>query len=281
MSGLTYALFAVLSSALLRITLKHCALSSDRAWATLILYHLGAAAVLLPFMGIPTLSTLSPHQIVLLLASGALFAMAALLDIYAMKHIDASAGEVFHTLTFIVSVAAGLFMFHEECSGPKVIGALIIVAGILYEARRALLNTTHGFVYKLGSAALIAASMIITKYLTESTPSETIILSGFVIPGLAYVAVGRRDLVEIPATIRKSNGLILAVPVFGAMSYAFGIKALAVGEMSTTYMIFQTTISAVFLLEVLLHGWNREVYLHRAVSAGLCMCGALIALVSW
>jgi drug/metabolite transporter (DMT)-like permease len=281
MGGLTYALVAVFSSALLRITLKHCAVSSDRAWATLILYHLGAAAVLLPFLGIPILSTLSPHQIVLLLASGALFAMAALLDIYAMKHIDASAGEVFHTLTFIVSVVAGLFMFHEECSGPKVVGALIIVAGILYEARRALLKATHGFVYKLGSAALIATSMVITKYLTESTPSETIILSGFIIPGLAYVVVGRRDLVEIPATIRKSNGLILAVPVFDAMSYAFGIKALAVGEMSTTYMIFQTTISAVFLLEVLLHGWNREVYLHRAVSAGLCMCGALIAIVSW
>ena len=70
------------------------------------------------------------------------------------------------------------------------------------------------------------------------------------------------------------------MPIFDAMSYAFGINALSLGEMSTTYMIFQTTISAVFLLEVLLHGWNKEIYFHRAVSAGLCMCGALIALIS-
>ena len=64
------------------------------------------------------------------------------------------------------------------------------------------------------------------------------------------------------------------------MSYAFGIKALAIGELSTTYMIFQTTMSVVCLLEVVLHGWNREVYLLRAASAGLCMCGALIAICS-
>jgi drug/metabolite transporter (DMT)-like permease len=280
MSGLTFALLAVLSTALLRITLKHCAVSSDRAWATLILYHVGGVVVLIPFLGIPSLSGLSSSQILLLLVSGALFALAALLDIYAMKHIDASAGEVFHTLTFIVSVVAGLLMFHEECSLPKIFGAVIIVAGILYEARRAVLKATHGFMYKLGSAMLIAASMVITKFLTDTTPSEIIILSGFVIPGVVYLLLGWRDLGEIPATIRKSKGLILTVPIFDAMSYAFGVNALALGEMSTTYMIFQTTISAVFLLEVLLHGWNKEIYFHRAVSAGLCMCGALIALIS-
>lgn len=279
MSGLTYALLTVLSTALLRITLKHCAVSSDRAWATLILYHVGGTVVLLPFLGIPTLSSLSSHQSILLVSSGLLFALAALLDIYAMKHIDASAGEVFHTLTFIVSVAAGLLMFHESCSLLKVVGALVIVAGILYEARQALRSATHGFVYKLGSAALIAASMVMTKHLTESTPSEIIILSGFVVPGIVYIVLGWRDIGEIPATIQKSSGLILAVPVFDAMSYGFAIQALAMGEMSTTYMIFQTTISAVFLLEVVIHGWKREVYLHRAVSAALCMCGAVIAIL--
>ncbi len=86
---------------------------------------------LLPFLGIPSLSAISSYQILLLLASGVLFALDALLDIYAMKHIDASAGEIFHTLTFIVSVAADLLMFHEECSMPKALGALGIVAGIV------------------------------------------------------------------------------------------------------------------------------------------------------
>lgn len=87
--------------------------------------------VLLPFLGIPSLSVLSSYQILLLLASGVLLTLAALLEIYVMRRIDASAGEIFHTLTFIVSVVAGLLMFHEECSIPKALGALGIVAGIV------------------------------------------------------------------------------------------------------------------------------------------------------
>jgi drug/metabolite transporter (DMT)-like permease len=281
MEGLLYALLSVIATALLRLTLKHCAVNSTSAWGTLILYHIGGALVLLPFLGLPDLSILSQEQIILLIATGALFSLAALLDIWAMKHIDASAGEIFHTLTFIVSVAAGLLMFHEACSLSKVTGTCIIAAGILYEARRALTKASHGFWLKLASAALIATAMIITKQLTTNTPSEFIILfSGFVVPGFIYTIIGWRDLREVPSVIRDSHGVILIVPVLDATSYAFGIKALAAGEMSTTYIIFQTTISAVFIFEVMLHGWRKEVYLHRAVSAGLCMCGALVAILS-
>lgn len=277
MDGLLFALLSVISTALLRVTLKYCVVASESAWPTLILYHIGGTLVVLPFLGIPDLSQLSTEQIALLLATGVLFSLAAFLDILAMKQIDASAGEIFHTLTFIVSVAAGLLMFHEQCSTLKLLGAAIIALGIAYEARRGVINATHGFLYKLGSAALIATAMVITKYLTATTPSEIIILSGCFIPGIIYTVIGWRDIKDIPSTVTKSNGLILSVPILDAASYAFGIKALAMGEMSTTYIVFQMTISAVFALEVFLNGWNKEVYLHRAISAGLCLCGALIA----
>ena len=197
--------------------------------------------VLLPILGASSLSALSSYQILLLLASGVLLTLAALLEIYVMRRIDASAGEIFPTLTFIVSGAAGLLMFHEECSMPKALGALVIEAGIVFEARRTVLKATHGFICTLGSAALIAASMVGTKCLTDATPSEIIILSGFAVPGIVYLILGWRDVAEIPGTIRKSKGLILTVPVFDAISSALGIKALAIGELSTTSMIFQTT----------------------------------------
>ena len=54
-----------------------------------------------------------------------------------------------------------------------------------------MLKATHGFISKLGSAALIAAAMLVTKCLTDTTPSEIIILSGFAIPGIVYlISVG-------------------------------------------------------------------------------------------
>jgi drug/metabolite transporter (DMT)-like permease len=280
MESLVYAVLSVLSTALLRLTLKHCAVRSTNAWGTLTVYHIGATLVLIPFLGIPSISTLTQTQILLLLATGALFSVASFLDIVAMKHIDASAGEIFHTLTFIVSVGAGLVMFHEACTLSKILGTLIIAAGIIYEARAAFAKASHGFWLKCGSAALIATAMVITKHLTSNTPSEIIILSGFILPGIVYSIFGWRSLSEIPAAVRDSGGVLLAVPILDALSYTFGIRALAGGEMSTTYIIFQTTISAVFLLEVVLHGWKRDVYLHRAISAGLCMCGALVAIVS-
>jgi drug/metabolite transporter (DMT)-like permease len=279
MEGSLYALLSVLSTALLRVTLKHCAVNTTSALTTLTLYHIGGFLVLLPFLGVPTLAALSQDQIALLCATGVLITLAGFLDIIAMKHIDASAGEVFHTLTFIVSVAAGFLMFHEACSISKVAGTTLIAGGIMYEARRGMLQASHALWLKLGSAALIASAMIITKHLTAHTPAEAIILSGFIIPGMLYAAFGFKDLRDMPSVVRSSQGVILIVPILDAMSYTFGIKALAAGEMSTTYILFQTTITAVFVLEVLLNGWRREAHLHRAVSASLCMCGALIAVI--
>ena len=280
MEGLLFALATVISTALLRISFKYCATNGKSPWTTLILYHIGGALVLLPFLGVPSLAQLSQQQLLLLLTTGVLFALAAFLDILAMKHIDASSGEIFHTLTFIISVAAGFLMFHESCSLSKVIGTLIIAVGILYEARQSIFTTSHAFFYKMGSAALIATSMVITKQLTATTPSEVIILSGFIVPGALYMLIGWRTILEIPGVVRSSNGILLAVPILDALSYTFAIKALTIGEMSTTYMIFQTTISAVFVIEVILNGWQRETYLRRAVSAGLCMFGAILALVA-
>jgi drug/metabolite transporter (DMT)-like permease len=279
MNSLIFALLSVLATALLRITLKHCAVSTTSPWTTLALYNIGGVLVLLPFLGLPSISEISGQQILLLVATGVFFSLGGFLDILAMKHIDASSGEVFHTLTFIVSVAAGFLMFHEACSLCKIAGILVIAAGIAYEARKAMADPSRAFGLKLASAALIASAMVITKYLTTTTSPEVIIYAGFLLPGLMYIALGAKDLPEISSVISSSNGRILLVPVLGAASYTFGVKALAAGEMSTTYIIFQSTISAVFALELLLHGWKRDASLHRAVSASLCMCGALIAIL--
>ena len=280
MTSLLFALISVIGTALVRITLKHCLVVSDKAWPTLIVYHIGGALILLPFLGLPNLAALSWHQSSLLLISGLLFAVAGILDIQAMKRIDASSGEIFHTLTFILSVAAGFILFKEACSLQKMLGTALIAGGILYEARKTHLQAGYGFVFKLGAALFTALAVIVTKELTADTPSEIIILSGFIVPGVVYLVAGARDLGEILPSITISKGRLLPIPVFEAIAYSFAIKALALGEISTTYMVFQTTITAVLCLEVLANGWKREVYLERAISGGLCMMGALVALIA-
>lgn len=277
---LHYALLSVLTTAVHRITLKHCAVTSPRPWPALIVYDLLPVALLLPFFGMPALTELSGQQVCLLLLTGALFAGAGLLDILAMKSIDASTGEIFHTLTFIISVTAGFLLFGESCSVQKLLGTGLIALGIIFEARHTRGMTRHGGLYKMLSALLIAAAMIITKQLTETTPTAVIVLSGFLLPGLVYLACGVRDLHEILPSIRKSKGLLLLVPVFSALSYTFGIKALTGSEISTTYMVFQTSLVTVLLLEVVTGGWNRTVHLKRTIAGGLCLLGAICALAA-
>jgi hypothetical protein len=109
--GSLYALLSVVATALLRLTLKHCATTSSSAWATLTLYHLGGFLVLLPFLGAPDLSVLSQTQIGLLLVTGALFSVAGVLDIIAMRQLDASAGEIFSVGGLLFFSVGGYFFF--------------------------------------------------------------------------------------------------------------------------------------------------------------------------
>lgn len=274
-----YALISVFCTAILRITLKHCLVQNDRAWSPLIIFSIGGTLILLPFCEISAAVTLNAKQISLLLASGALFSVAGLLDVKAMKEIDASSGEIFHTLSFIISLAAGFLIFGEACSLQKALGTMVIIAGILFEARSAKVMANYGMAYKLGSALFTAAAIIITKHLTHDTPPTIIVLSGFLVPGVIYLLIGWRDLPAIVPTITASKGLIIAVPVLEVAAYSAAVIAFATGEFSTAYIVFQTTITAVLLIEIALYGWQHRIHLNRTISAGLCAMGAVVAIV--
>lgn len=279
MITIVYALLSVICTAILRITLKHCLVKNDRAWAPLIIFSICGSLILLPFCELSDLLKLSTSQILLLAISGALFSIAGLLDVKAMKEIDASSGEIFHTLSFIISVAAGFVIFGEACSLQKAIGTLVIIGGILFEARSARITANYGMVYKLSSALFTAAAIILTKHLTTNTPATIVVLSGFLVPGLIYMMIGWRDIAAIMPTIAASKGLIMAVPVLEVAAYSTAVTAFAAGEFSSAYIVFQTTITAVLLLKIVLYGWQPRVHLNRTVSAGLCALGAVVAIV--
>lgn len=205
--------------------------------------------------------------------------MAGLLDVKAMKEIDASSGEIFHTLSFIVSMVAGFIIFFETCSLQKALSTVVIIAGILFEARSAKLTANYGVAYKLASALFTAAAIIVTKHLTSTTPPTMIVLSGFLVPAVIYLLIGWREIPAILPTITASRGSIVAVPVFEVAGYAAAVAAFAIGEFSTAYIVFQTTITAVLVLEIALYGWQHRIYLNRTISAGLCALGAVVAIV--
>jgi drug/metabolite transporter (DMT)-like permease len=274
-----YALLSVFCTASLRITLKHCLVKNDRAWAPLIIFSIGGSVILLPFCKISDALALNSKQVFLLVTSGALFSIAGLLDVKAMKKIDASSGEIFHTLSFIISMAAGFIIFGEACSIQKTLGTIVITLGILFEARSAKLAANYGMIYKLGSALFTAGAVIMTKHLTNNTPPSIIILAGFLIPGIIYLLIGWREIPAIIPTITASKGLVVAVPVLEVAAYAAAVTAFAIGEFSTAYIVFQTTITAVLVLEIALYGWQHRVHLNRTVSAGLCALGAVVAIV--
>jgi drug/metabolite transporter (DMT)-like permease len=279
MFAVLYALLSVLCTAVLRITFKHCLVRNTLAWAPLIIFNLGGTLLLLPFCLFTEVAALHSDQIALLLVSGALFSLAGLLDVKAMKEIDASSGEIFHTLSFIISMAAGFVIFGEVCSFQKAIGTIVLVAGILFEARSARLTATYGVVYKLASAMFTAAAIIVTKQLTDTTPSSVIVISAFIIPAVVYLLIGWREIPAIVPTIRRSRGLIIAVPVFEVAGYAAAVAAFASSEFSTAYIVFQTTITTVLVLEVALYGWQHRIHFNRTISASLCAIGAVVAIV--
>ncbi|MNI71557.1 EamA-like transporter family protein [compost metagenome] len=54
-----------------------------------------------------------------------------LLSSYALTHLEASKMSVFSNLSTLVSIAGGAWILHEPVSGYHIIGALLIIAGVL------------------------------------------------------------------------------------------------------------------------------------------------------
>lgn len=276
MAAYTFALTAVVCTALREVILRFAMRNGQDEWPILILYHAIAPVLLCVIGGVPSTAGADPTALLLLVVSSASWVLHSVCDLRAHSLLDAAVGSVLSTLNFVLIVLGGVFFFGERLSVVALLGAGLIVASAVRATRfPTSVGFSRGVRFKITSISVIAANMLLTKHLTGQLDSMLIAITAFVIPGVLYLALKPRQVLAIPAAVRQSRGMILLLPIVSALNYFSLVKALELGGVSITYSILQTSVVFVFIFGALLLG-ERENMMRRGVSCALCAVGAFV-----
>ncbi|MCB0345808.1 MAG: EamA family transporter [Bdellovibrionales bacterium] len=276
MSAYTFAIAAVILTAMRQVILRAALRDGQDEWPILILYHIGAPILLISINGVPVVESASLTTIVLLVFSCAAWVLYSVCDLKSHAYLDVAAGAILSTLNFVLIVVGGVIIFDEHITVPGALGAALIVASALRATRAPTnFNFSAGVRYKLVGITVLAANMLFTKYLTTQIDSMFVAIMGFYIPAVLYVLLKPEKIREIPSAVRGSRGLVLLLPFVSAMNYYSLVRALELGNVSTTYSILQTSVVFVFLFGATMLG-ERDNLMRRGVSCALCAVGAFI-----
>lgn len=270
-----FAILAVISGALDAIIFKHAVNRGACEWGTLILYHIIAVLLLIPFVTIPSLSELSLFELICLASACTLWVIGDLYGIAAYRFMEASACKVYGTIKIVIITTAGIFFFGESLPPLALVGVGLIIVSIFYQYNVQSKHSLRGSLYMLISAVFIAGALIVDKYLTTIIDEQIIVFYGFLIPMCMYILFGIRHVPKIVPILKQTNYLFLLAPITGCFSHYCLIRALSIGDLSVTYTIQETGIIFVFLFETILLKTQKNFEV-RAKSCLTCAIGAIL-----
>lgn len=275
MSPLQLAFIAVIAASLDGIVWKYTIDRKGCPWATLIIFHIIAVFLITPFVSMSDLTDISWQGGLILFLSCITWVVGDLYSVKAYEYLDAAVCEVYGTLKLVLVATAGILLFSEKITVVTLIGMGLIIASVAYQLDLKKLKWNKGMAFKAVSIIFHSVALITDKFLTNLMAEETIVFYGFLVPAIIYSGAGYKYLGNIKSSIVKSNYVFLISPFLGVTAYYFLIQALALGDLSVTYMIQETAIIFIFILEVVLLKANED-FVRKAMSCVFCALGAVL-----
>lgn len=275
MSSIVLAFLSVIALSLESIVWKYSIDKGSCPIATLVLYHILAVFLLLPFTGIPI-----PHDInisvwVLLFLSCAVWVIGDYFSVKAYEYLDASVCSIYGMMTLVLVTTAGIFIFGESLSVISVVGIIMIIIAVVFQLNFKNLIWNQGSVYKLTAIFFHTLALIIDAYLVSQVSEKVIVFYGFLLPAIIYILFGFKKLSNLPFIFKETQGVFLLAPVLGVAYYYFFILAISQGSLAITYAIQETSVIFILLFEVALFKVSCDFY-RKAVSCGVCALGAIL-----
>ncbi len=273
MSPVLLAFISIAAASPMRVILARVVTDGVNQLVFLAYLYLVAGILLIPILDLSTLYRLDLIASLLLVLNAGLWIFASILEMRSYENLNASSGEIFGTLTFIVTMVAGIGLFGESVSAVKIIGFTAIISGIVLETWDGAVSW-RGARYRLAAAVLTALGVILNKWLAESGVGHAaIVLSGYFLPGLFYLWMSRRSRASWRTIFTTSPVLVAIVPVLSAISFSTAVAAYKHGMLTVTEAIFQSGIILVIVIEVLVMRMYRR-FARRSASVVLCFAGA-------
>ena len=275
MSSVVFALLAVLFSAVHSITSRSLMRRKLSPEALLIICTGLGSVALIPFIDFDAL--LVPEPLLgLILISCFIWNLADYYSEKAHQHLSATACSILGSLTLVVVTAAGVMLFDETLGWVGICGVAIILLGIFVQSTNVEFRWSGiGVKLKLLAVVTASAAVVLDKYLTEELAPEVILFYGFFACHVLYLCMFYRHLPSVTKLLRTAPCTVACNAACWVLSYHFFLLALAVGSLTVTYTILETTVVAIFILEVLFLQL-RDGLLRRGLASGLCCLGAIL-----
>jgi len=209
-----------------------------------------------------------------------------MLYVLAVKEVGASRSAVIAGAGPLVAVTIALTILGEPLEAALVVGAVLIVLGVVAlagERDRPEHLKLVGLVLALGSTVFFATRDNIVRWLAEDTTVDpqlaaaaTIVSGSAVMATYLLVLRGRRMAGDVVRAFRP-----FALPgVLWGLSYAAIFEAFYRGRVSVVSPLIATEALFGVLLAALIIGRSELIGRHVIVAAGLIVCGGVLIGVS-
>jgi drug/metabolite transporter (DMT)-like permease len=205
-----------------------------------------------------------------------------MLYVVAVKEIGASRAAVIAGAAPLVAVTIALTILGEPLEAPLVVGAMLIVLGVVAlvrERERPEHLRFIGLVLALASTVFFATRDNVVRWLAEDTPVDPqLAAAATLVSGSAVMAAyllflrGRRAPADVLRAFRP-----FALPgVFWGVSYAVIFEAFYRGRVSVVSPLIATEALFGVLLAAIIIGRSELIGRHVFVAAGLIVCGGVL-----
>jgi len=215
------------------------------------LYNIIVGLMFIPFMLMDFGFSTNPYHWLIILASTILWSLVAKVSLDAYKAVEVSTREPISQINLIFVLILSLIFLKEILTLQKIIGTLIIFAGVLlitYEPGKSFRKLSEkGILLVILSAALYSIASIVDKYALNFFSVGSYGFMAYFLPGIVLGSFAIREKEKIKSLIKNQLKSILVVTFFGAIYFNLVLSAYNLTDISLAFPIIRlATFIAVF-----------------------------------
>lgn len=209
---------------------------------------------------------------------GFLWAAATVFQLKAYHYLEASEAIIIGTLESVVIILAANFFLKEVFTLPMVIGASLVLTGVIVISKtKKKMTFNRGVFYSLGFCLFAGLGVINDAFMVKSVDPMSYLAIGFLLPALFLIVFSPQSLRKMK-TVFNSSYLKKIVPLtvfyaLGSITFVYailqGAQVSQLGPISNSSIILTVLLATVFLGE-------RDHLLRKCIATVLVFAGVLL-----
>lgn len=252
--------------------------SNADAKVVLVFSQLGAALLCFIFLGFPNFFILNSYTFSLILLSAFFWSVGVYTEILALEYIDTSTSGVVGSFRYLIVCSISYVFFAEHYSLSNVLGAALVVLAIVGMGGLGFnrMNFKKGFKLQLFSVFPQVLAYSIDKHLTKYLDAEFVTTAAYLFPALLLVLFYPKNLLKIKTQIKRSNYLLVLIPIGVFLCYYFLVKAFSLGtEFKIGMALVESSVIINWFFAFFIFK-DREAAKEKLVFCLLCFLGLVL-----